>query len=188
MLYNSKSMKNLILVLLALCGGSLFAQEASPSMSAPTVEVGACWMFEPELFSALAPSQSQCERASLIFNEAQDGLNQLHNEVVPIQEKVINLLRSGQVPKDRLSAMRKVSDLQNKVWDLEERIQTLMSERRRKVIGVFDQRQRMLLDQLQAMTPAVKLYGQASGFLIEGYQTMYPQPSVWMQSVQQPRP
>lgn len=180
-------MKLILAVLTLALFGSLSAQDVSTTPTVPTVEVGQCWMFQPELFQTLAPSQSQCERISLLYNEVQTQIDESYKELNPLYEQVYNLLRSGQVPKDRLAAMRKVGDLQNKIWDLEEKIGQVISERTRKIRGVFDQRQRMLLDQLQALTAVVKVYGQASGLLIDGYGTMYPQSPVWMQKDQRSR-
>ena len=177
-------MKTLLVVLIMALFGSLsaFAQEVPPT---PTV--GQCWMFQPELFQALAPTSGQCERISLAFTEVQEQLNRLYEEVNPLYDLSYSLIRSGQVPKDRLVAIRKLADLQNKIWDLEEKIGQIVSDRTRRVRGVLDQRQSMMLNQLQALTPTVKVYGQASGLLIDGYQTMYPQPRVWMQKNQSSR-
>lgn len=177
----------LVVLTLALFGSlSVFAQEV-PTAPAPTVEVGQCWMFQPELFLTLAPSRSQCERISLIYNEVQTQMDELYKEVNSLYEQLNSLSRSGQVPKDRVVAKRRINDIQEKIWDIEEKISQIISARTRGIIGVFDQRQRAILDQLQALTPVVKLYGQASGLVIDGYQTMYPQPSVWMQKDQRPR-
>lgn len=163
---------------------SVSAQEVP---TVPTVDMGQCWMFQPELFLYLAPSQSQCERNSLIYNEFQNRLDELYNEVNVLYEKSNSLLRSGQIPKDRFVAIRQIGEIQNKIWDLEEKIKGVEDERMRKIREVLDQKQRAMLDQLQALTPVVKVYSQASGLLIKGYQTMYPQPSVWMQKIQRPR-
>lgn len=175
----------LAVLTLALFGSLSVSAQEVPTV--PTVDMGQCWMFQPELFLYLAPSQSQCERNSLIYNEFQNQLDELYNEVNVLYEKSNSLLRSGQIPKDRFVAIRQIGEIQNKIWDLEEKIKGIVAERTRKIRGVLDQKQRAMLDQLQALTPVVKVYGQASGFVIDGYQTMYPQPSVWMQKIQRPR-
>jgi len=175
-----------VFFLLALCGGSLFAQEV-PTVTPPVVDVGKCSMIQPELFLALALSQSQCERISLAYSEVQGQIGSLYEEVNPLNDQMQSLFWSWQVPQDRFAAMRRIENLQNKIWNLQLKIREFEAGRKRNAIGALNERQREFLNRLQAQTEMVRVYGQASGTLIDGYQTMYPQVPVWMQSGN-PRP
>lgn len=141
-----------VVLSLALFGSlSAVAQEV-PSVSCP--------FFGPELQKVLALDQSQCERIATIHQESWPALQPLNERLDILTNQVSYLSWTEDVPAEETA--RKMSELIIERRTVLSEIRRIEREKNRKILGVLNQKQRLVIDQLTAMAPTVRLFNDAT--------------------------
>jgi len=155
-----------VLFTLALFGSTLFAQEVPTSNS--------CYMFEKELFAALAPSQDQCNRLAIVYQELQPQLEVLYREADEFNNQGQSLFWNLPSEAEEVAWNRKVEEVKAGRLKTQRKIKAVLDERTRNTLGVLSAQQRQLLNELDRQARVVMLFNQASGTgLIRGYNAFY---------------
>lgn len=133
----------------------------SLSVSAQEVPAAAsCSFFGPELQKTLALDQSQCERIGIIHRESWPAFKPLDEKLGVLTNQINYLSWTEDFPAEETA--RKMAEViieRRKVLDEMKRLQV---DKNRKVIGVFNQKQWQVIEQLIAMAPAVRLFNEAA--------------------------
>lgn len=156
-------MKTLLLYLTTL---ALFG-----SLSASAQEVP-CQFFGPELQKVLALDQVQCERITTIHQESWPALQPLNERLDILTNQTSYWSWTEDMPAEEV--VRKMSEIiieRRKVLD---EIRRIEREKNRKVLGVLNQKQRLVIDQLTAMAPAVRLFNEATAGGLIPFDIVYP--------------
>lgn len=165
-----------VLFTLALFGSTLSAQETS---------FNPCPFFGPELQKVLVLDRSQCERISLIHQESWPALQPFDERLRVLTDQTNYLSWTEDMPAEEVA--RKMSEViieRRKVLDEMRRIER---EKNRKVLGVLNQKQRLVIDQLTAMAPAVRLFNEATAGGLIPFDIVYPVGSSVKGSSNRPR-
>ena len=70
-------------------------------------------------------------RTYLAYSEVQGQIGSLYEEVNHLNDQMQSLFWSWQVPQDRFAAMRRIENLQNKIWNLQLKIREFEAGRKR---------------------------------------------------------
>ena len=152
-----------VLFTLALFGSLSVAQEA-PSSSCP--------FFGPELQKVLVLDLVQCERIATIHSESWPALQPLNERLDILTNQTSYWSWTEDMPAEEV--VRKMSEIiieRRKVLD---EIRKIEKEKNRKVLGVLNQKQRLVIDQLTAMAPAVRLFNEATAGGLIPFDIVYP--------------
>lgn len=140
-----------VLPILALFG-SLSAQEVMP--------VNACPFFGPELQKILVLDQVQCERISMIHQESWPALQPLDERLRILTDQTSYLSWTEDMPAEEVA--RKMSEVIIERRKVLNEMRQIEREKNRKILGVLNQKQRAVIDQLVALAPAVRLFNEAT--------------------------
>lgn len=173
-------MKTLLVVLsLALFGSlSVSAQEEVPT-------INACPFFGPELQKVLALDQVQCERIATIHQESWPALQPFNERLEFLSNQTNYLSWTEDMPAEETA--RKMTEViieRRKVLD---EIRRIEREKNQKILRVLNQKQRMIIDQLAALAPTVRLFSEATSGGLIPFEVAYPKGSAVSSSSSRPR-
>ena len=139
----------LVLFTLALFGSTLFAG----------TEEG-CPFFGPMLQKSLMLDQVQCERISMIHQESWPALQPLDEQLRILSDRTNYLSWTEDFPAEEVA--RKMSIVIIERRKVLSEMRRIESEKNRKILGVLNLQQRVLIDQLTALASAVRLFNEAT--------------------------
>lgn len=149
----------------------LFTLALFGSLSVSAQEV-TCPFFGPELQKVLVLDLVQCERIATIHQESWPALQPLNERLEILTNQTNYLSWTEDMPAEEVA--RKMAEViieRRKVLDEVRRIER---EKNRKILGVLNQKQRTVIDQLTAMAPTVRLFNDATAGGLIPLDIVYP--------------
>ena len=138
-----------VVLTLALFGSTLFAGTEE-----------SCPFFGPMLQKSLMLDQVQCERIATIHSESWPLLQPFDERLRILTEQTNYLSWTEDFPAEEVA--RKMSIVIIERRKVLSEMRRIEAEKNRKILGVLNLQQRVLIDQLTALAPAVRLFNEAT--------------------------